>query len=610
MTARIVSILSILLLTISTTKAQTASAPPPKPIVAVFDLAGQMTETPTDASLALFGPQPPNLRDVVSRMDKAAKDPAVKAVVILEDDASFGIAQCEELREAMKNLRDSGKDVYAHADELEFAQYLLASGATNISVAPESIVWVGGIHADEPYIHGLLVKLGIQPDFIHSGAYKSASEIFMRDGPSPEADAMTNWLVDSLYATAIQLVSTGRGVGANQSKSWFDTALFTPDTAKQAGLIDSILDRAELTSMLKDKYGQDTVFDKRYAQEKPPELNFSNPFALMQIFAQMMNPPGSSTGKPAVGIVYVDGMIVPGKNNSGLFASEMAASDDIVKALRQAQDDDSVKAVVLRVASPGGSATASEIILRATQRLQAKKPLIVSMGDVAGSGGYYVTCASGTLFADASTLTASIGGLTGKFATTDMWNNIGVTFKAYQRGANADLLSTDSVFSPDQHQQMLAFTNELVAIFENHVTTNRAGKLKKPFTDLNAGRVFTGQQAVDNGLVDRIGTLADAIAFADDEAKITDYDVRTIPPPKNFLQQLMEQSAGGDSDQTNLATGPSRDWLIKLAQPYLIGLDAQHAAAINAALMQVEMLQRDSVLLTMPATFCARPAIH
>jgi protease-4 len=610
MTPRILSLLSILLLTISHALAQTPAPPPPTPIIPVFDLAGSMTETPVDASMALFGPPPPNLRDIVTRMDKAAKDPNVKAVVILEDDAVLGLAQCEELRQAMKNLRDAGKDVYAHADSMEFLEFILASGATNISIAPEGMIYAAGIHADEPYIHGLLLKLGVQPDFIHSGAYKSASEIMMRDGPSPEAEAMTNWLVDSVYDTAIQLVATGRSVGANQVKSWFDGALYTPEKAKSTGMIDSILDRTELTSMLKDKYGQDAVFDKTYAAEKPPTLNFSNPFALMQIFAQLMNPPKSTTGKPTVGIVYVDGLIISGKNTSGLFGSGIAASDDIVKALKEAQDDDSVKAVVLRVASPGGSATASEIILRATQRLKATKPLVVSMGDVAGSGGYYVTCASDTLFADASTLTASIGGVTGKLSTTGMWNKIGITFKAYQRGANADLLSDDGVFSPDQRQQMQVFTDDLVAVFENHVTTNRAGKLKKSIDELAAGRVFTGAQALDNGLVDRIGTLADAISFIADEAKISDYDVRTIPAPKNILQQLMEQSTGDDSDTTSLTTASDPNWLVKLAQPYLAGIDPHHAAAITAALLQVEMIQRGEVLMAMPATFCVRPAIH
>src|SRR5208283_758716 len=189
--------------------------------------------------------------------------------------------------------------------------------------------------------------------------------------------------------------------------------------------------------------------------------------------------------------------------------------------------------------------TASEIILDATRRLKAKKPLVVSMGDVAGSGGYYVACAADTIFADATTLTGSIGVVGGKIATTEMWKKIGITFKEYKRGQNAGIFATDDVFTESERARMRALMDEDYDTFKKHVTDVRGRRLKKPIDDLAGGREYTGQQALDLGLVDRLGTLNEAVAFAAAQAKLKTYDVRVVPEPKNFLERLTERASGG-----------------------------------------------------------------
>ena len=594
--------LSLMLFVCSISRAATTT----QPTIPVFDLAGEMSEQPVDNSLAIFGPQPPSLRDVVTRMDKAAKDPAVKAVVILTDDASFGYAQAAELRQAIQNLRTSGKEVFGHADGVEMPQYLLLSATSRLSIAPTGEVWAMGLYGDGLFLRGLLDKIGVTPDFLHCGAYKSASEIFMRDGPSPEAEQMENWLFDSIYDSTISQIASGRNVAADQVHTWIDNGPYTAEKAKDNGMIDAVEDRTELANAIKAKYGDDVIFDKKYGQEKQPEINFSNPFAAMAVIAQLMNPARPGEGKPAVGIVYVEGPIITGKADSNPFGSKVAAGTDISKALDDAAADDSIKAVVLRVDSPGGSATASEIILHAAQRVKAKKPLVVSMGNVAGSGGYYVTCAADTVFADDATITASIGVVGGKLVTTDMWNKIGVNWHPYSRGANASLLSTDTDFSDAQRKQMQSWMDEIYGVFKSHVVAIRGNKLKKPIDELAAGRVFTGKQALDLGLVDRIGTLADAITYAASQANVTDYAIRTVPEPKNFLQKLMEKSSGGD-DENRISLATSGNWLQRLAAPYLAGIDAQHLAPINMALDQLELMQNEQVMLMMPASFCVKP---
>ena len=196
----------------------------------------------------------------------------------------------------------------------------------------------------------------------------------------------------------------------------------------------------------------------------------------------------------------MDGAISLGKKTASLFgAAGGAHSSDIRKALDEAARDDSIKAVVLRVDSPGGSAVASEIILDATSRVKAKKPFVVSMGDVAGSGGYYVACASDTIFADDATITGSIGVVSGKLVTNPMWEKVGITFKAYERGKNAGMLANDHAFTPEERQKMQGHMDEIYDVFKGHVTAIRGDRLKKPIDEFAGGRVYTGKQALELG---------------------------------------------------------------------------------------------------------------
>jgi protease IV len=584
-----------------------------KGVIPVFDLRGELTEQPADDQLPIFSSPGASLRDVVTRMKKAADDPNVKAVVILADDAEFGFGQAQEIGAAMRAVRAAGKDVYAHADSMMTGHYLLLSGATRLSVAPTGDLLINGLYGDGLYLKDLLTKIGVQADILHCGDYKSAGEIFMRDGPSPQAEEMMNWLFDSLFDSAIDQIAAGRKATPQQVRSWIDDGLYTAEKAKAAGLIDAVEARADFGAMLKEKFGKDTAFDRQYGQPKKPQLDFSNPFALMAGLAELMSGgQAQPSNKPAVGVVYVDGAILLGRKEEGLFSGNAAMSTDIAAALDKAADEDGVKAVVLRIDSPGGSATGSEVILQATQRLKSKKPLVVSMGNVAGSGGYYVACGADTIFADAGTITGSIGVVGGKLITTDMWHKIGVNWHAYARGKNADLLSTDTDFSPEQREKIQAWMNDIYGVFKGHVTAIRGNRLKKPIDDIAGGRVYTGKQALDLGLVDKIGTLQDAIAYVADEAKLKDYDVRTVPEPKNILQQLVEQSAGGENDPDRISTGSSadaaratNDALLKLVAPLLTQLDPQHVKLLRTAMDQLQLVQREGVILMMPAQFAS-----
>lgn len=574
-----------------------------KPVVPVFRLMGPVTELPMDDTFSFSGETGIALKDLTARMKKAGDDAAVKAVVVLFEGASVGWAQIEELRQAMAKLKTAGKDVYVHSDSLSMPDYVLLSGATRLSVVPTADVWVMGFHGEAMFLRGLLDKLGVKPDFLTCGDYKSAAEMFMREAPSPEADKMQNWLLDSLFETSLKHIAAGRNVDAAKARAWVDNGPYVAEKAKAAGLVDAVEHRQEFTDTLKAKYGDNVVFDRKYGQKKATDIDFSSPFAMMQVWGEILGgTQKKKSTKPAVGIVYVNGAIELGSGMPSIFGETGAMSSAIRKSLDDAAKDDTIKAVVLRVDSPGGSAVASEIILDATKRVKAKKPFIVSMGNVAGSGGYYVACGSDLIFADEATITGSIGVVAGKMVTTEMWKKIGVNFQSYKRGQNAGLLGSDTVFTPAERERMQGWMDEIYGVFKGHVTKARGDRLKKPIDEIAGGRVYTGKQALELGLVDKIGTLRDAVDYIAGEAKLAaDYEIRIVPEPKNFLEQLSEELSGKKEDGGNRIALPTRSVsFVDLALPYLQHLDPQRVALVKHALRRLQLLQQDGVILMMP----------
>jgi protease-4 len=606
-----VLILAVCLLAVPLAKADGEKKDEAKAVIPVITFDAPLLEKPQGEEFPLFSAiNPSSLRDVVERLKKAKDDKNVKAVALLVDEVDLGLTQIEELRQALDGVKASGKDVYVHVDSVLPTRLLaLAAGATRISATPTTIIMITGFNAESPYLRGLLDNIGVKPDFLTCGEYKSAAEIFMRKGPSPEAARMRNWLLDGLYENYQQSVAQGRGVKPVQVRQWIDGAVYTPEQAKELGIIDSIQHRQDFEAELRGKFGAEVKFDAKYGKKKQLEgIDLSSPFGMLQIWAKILQGGKKpSTGKDVIGIVYVDGAIMPGKPDPSPFGTDANAySTPLRKALDKIAEDKHVKAVVLRVNSPGGSAVASEIILNATQRVKAQKPFVVSMGSVAGSGGYYVSMGADTIFADASTITASIGVLGGKFATTEMWNKIGIHWDSSRRGANAGLLSSDAVFSEAERQKMQNWMNDVYGVFKGHVVAARGAKLKKPIDELAAGRVFTGRQALDLGLIDKIGTLDDAIQFVAEQAKVKDYEVRVYPEPKNFIEILMEDLSDSDRDPNHLAISLSglatsrTASILDLALPYLKGMDRNRLESVKTALRRLDLLQQEHAVLAMP----------
>ncbi len=579
-------------------------------VVAVFPL-GAITETPKGEEF-IFGEKPgESLKDLLERMNKVAGDKNVKACLLLVGGARFNLAQIEEMRQAVDRIKASGKKVYAHVDSLSMMSYALLSDASSINVVPTGDVWVMGFNSEAPYVRGLLDKIGVKPDFLTCGKFKSAAETLMRKGPSPESQQMRSWLLDSLFESYVKMVAEGRNVPSEKVRTWIDGGPYSATKAKKLGIIDGVMHRQDLAAQLKKEFGEDVKFDKKYGKKKKKDVDFSSPFAMFKIWGDILaGQKKKKPGKDAIAIVYVEGPIVCGSGTTSPFGNDQTAySTPIRKALDKVAADDSIKAVVLRVDSPGGSATASEIILDATKRVKTKKPLIVSMGGVAGSGGYYVACGSDTIFADASTITGSIGVVGGKLATTAMWNKVGISWNATKRGANADMLSSSDVFSPEQRKKLQAWMDEIYGVFKGHVVAIRGDRLKKKIDEIAGGRVYTGRQALELGLVDKIGGLEDAIAFSAKQAKIKDFDVRVVPRPKNFMELLFKDISGKDDDSQSIsleAIAAARSTsLLDTALPLLEGMEPQRVKAVRNVVRQLNTLEQERVILAMPEFFIA-----
>ena len=575
-------------------------------VVAVFSLDRPVTESPSEEFP--FGTvRSESLKDLVARMKKARDDKNVKAVVLLSGSGSLGLGQAEEIRRVMEEIQAAKKPVLAHADTLSTGRYVLLSGASEISMSPTGYLFLTGLYGEGLYVRGLLDKIGVVPDYLTCGAYKSAAEMFMRKAPSSEAEQMQEWIFDSLYETFLDLIAKGRDTSTKKVKQWIDGGLYSAERAKKLGIIDSVQHRHDFVADLKSRYGEEVKLDTKYGKRKTSKIDLSSPMGLLQLWAKLLGVPDiKKTAKNTVAVIYVDGPILPGKPEPSPFGGMRAAySTPIRKALDKAAQDDSVKAVVLRVDSPGGSAVASEIILDATKRVSEKKPFVVSMGDVAGSGGYYVACGAETIFADALTITGSIGVVGGKFATTEMWNKIGITWKSYARGKSAGLLSSQDVFTDQERKKLQSWMDEIYGVFKGHVVEVRGDRLKKGIDALAGGRVYTGAQALELGLVDKIGGLDDALAHVAKEAGLDDYVVRVLPRPKNPMELLFGDLSDGDDDGTiSLSAGftsPGTRWsLWARVLPLLSDVDPRRLEAVKLAIFRLDMLQKDGAVLMMP----------
>lgn len=459
---------------------------------------------PYEPSTGLFATPTETYVHLLERIRKAGEDPAVRGIVLHLDDSPLSMAQVQELRALIQQARDAGKTVVAYMDRASSnGAYLLASAADKVFLHPAGEVELVGMAAELTFFRGALDLVGVEPEVVRRAEYKSAYESFTNTESSPANREQMDALLDDLYEQMVAGVAASRAKTVEQVRELVDSGPFTAAEAEKAGLVDGLLYPDELEARLEGLIPKYFDLDEEYAAMDGMD-GWRSPWE--------------------VAVVYVAGVINSGDSQSpGLLGGERTAgSDTIVRQLDQAREDDSVKAVVLRVDSPGGSAFASDEIWRAVDRLGKEKPVVVSMGGVAASGGYYVAAGATAIYAEPATITGSIGVIGGKFNVEELYGKLGIQYEEYRRGRNANLYTISRPWDAEEHATVDRMVAETYRQFKEKVEQGREMDAAK-VEELARGRVWSGEDALANGLVDELGGFHDALARARKEADIPEH---------------------------------------------------------------------------------------
>jgi protease-4 len=428
----------------------------------------------------------------------------------------------------MKDFRAAGKQLHCHTEGASNATYLALAACDSIALAPLGEVALTGPAAMPVHVKPLLDKLGIEAEFLHVGAYKGAAEPLTRDAPSNEMKETIGAILDRRYQTMVDIIAAERKLDAKAAQAAIDTALFTADEAKTAHLVDEVVAFEAYRDAPKQPW-------TKLELEPEHKDQLSGWLKLARFFGAM--PPERPTGDH-VALVYAIGNIVDGGGDGVLGARQEIASHTLVSALRALTADDSVKAVVLRVDSGGGSAQASELIWRAMAELKAKKPVVVSMSDVAASGGYYISSGATRIFALEDTLTGSIGVVGGKLALAGAAQKLGVNTFPMGRGKHATMMSSLAPWKDDEKAVIQASMESVYKVFVGRVAEGRKMTAEQ-IQPIAQGRVWTGAKAKELGLVDELGGLDAALAAAKQLAKVAPDSELEVYPPSPTLRDLL-----------------------------------------------------------------------
>jgi protease IV len=461
----------------------------------------------------LFGGTTETLADLVSRLEKAAADDKLDGVILKIDGASLGWAKVSEVRQAISRLRAKGKQAIAYLDTAETHDYLLVCACNQIVMPESGELAMLGLRAEVTFYKNLLDWLHVKADMLRVGEFKSAAEPYSRSEMSKEFRMEMEAILDDYVRQIVDCVGDSRKMTAKQVHDAIDNGPYTTKQAYAHGLIDHVAYEDELQGFLKSHDDKRTVeITKNYGKKKS-DTDFSGFAGMMKMMNLLMG--GSEQkhvgSKPKVAVIHAVGTIMSGKSATSFLGGESLGSETFIKAVKQAAEEKSVKAIVLRVDSPGGSALASDLMWRAVQK--AGKPVIVSMGDVAASGGYYISMGASRIFAEPGTLTGSIGVVGGKVAIGGLLEKVGITTSVISRGKNSGAMSMISGFTPNERTSMQRMLDEIYGQFTRKAAEGRKMEYSK-LEKLARGRVYTGAMAIKLNLVDELGTLDDAVRYA------------------------------------------------------------------------------------------------
>lgn len=493
-----------------------------------LDLNGSLVdrseEDPFSAALAeAFGQAEQKvigLDDVLANIEKAKSNDNVKGIYLKGGTLYGGFASIKEIRDALVDFKKTGKFIVAYADNYMQSNYYLATVADKILINPQGMLELKGLAADLVFYKNTLDKIGVEMQVVKVGTFKSAVEPYITTKMSDANREQVTVYMNSIWKTMLNQISESRKISVDTLNAYADQMMmFQPtEKSKQYSLVDSLVFADEVDSIL---------------------TSYVSDYKLVKHTAMNNLPTNKKFEKSKVAVIYAVGAI-DGGSNEGII------SDKLVETINDVAKDDAVKSVVFRVSSPGGSAYGSEQIWRALSKLKAKKPLIVSMGDYAASGGYYISCMADVILAQPNTITGSIGifGLIPNIAGLN--NKIGLTYDGVKTNKLSDAISVNRPFRPEERDLMQNYVNRGYELFVKRCADGRK-KTPDQIKAIAEGRVWTGEDALKIGLVDKIGGIDEAIQIAVDKAKLTAYNVKEYPVKEDFATKLMK-SFGEDME--------------------------------------------------------------
>ena len=503
-----------------------------------LDLEGSITERETSELVSgLFGSSEKSigLDDILKAIQTAKENDKIIGIYVKIGILSAGTATLEPIRNAFIDFKESGKFVVAYGDYYTQNAYYLASVADKVIMNPQGMLMFRGMFANLQFSKGLFDKLGINFEVFRVGTFKSAIEPLTETQMSEANREQTMSYVNCIWSHLLAGISESRGISVENLNMYADEYMTFSDPEKSVEykLMDALMYAPDVTDYIKELAG---AYEIKYATvaniNSVPARNFR-------------------IAKDRIAVLYAEGPIMHGKNRGlgPLMGDNVITDDEYVRELIRLKDDQNVKAVVFRINSGGGSAYASEQIWRAVMELKEEKPVIVSMGDVAASGGYYIACGADMIFAEPTTITGSIG-VFGVFPEgVELHRKIGLTFDGIKTNKHSDLEAMSAIakvkpFSDDERMILQGYVNRVYDVFLTRCADGRSKTIEE-IDAVGQGRVWTGRQAFQIGLIDRLGGLEDAIKIAAERAELTDYDVDSYPRIKDTFTRLMEELTGG-----------------------------------------------------------------
>ncbi len=501
-----------------------------------LDMTGPLPEDRLfDLSGPFFDVENVTFREVLNSVRRAKDDSRVSNLLLHFRGTGIGWAKAGELRSALTDFVASGKNLVSYVEYGGTLDYYVASAAETIYIHPQSILDLRGLNAEVTFMKSALDKLGVEAEFEQIGAYKNAPDVYRRESLSePHREALTA-IVDDLYDRLVDSIAIARNMTNAEVVALFDRGPFRAADALELGLVDELLHKDEVEARLAE-VGED--FEPLTVAGY--EANSDDGFGL--------------TDRPKIALIYGVGMIVSGQNSDDPLFGRVMGADTLASTFKQVREDDSIEAVVFRIQSPGGSDVASDVIWREASLTMEKKPVVVSMSDVAASGGYWIATASHAIVAEPSTLTGSIGIFAGKFNLDGLYEKIGFSHDRVIRGASADFWSSSRSFSAEERQRLRGILEGGYERFLERVATSR--NMSRDEVDAIAqGRVWTGAQALEIGLVDELGGLDRAVALAREKADIAeDAEIRLeiYPERGTFFEMLVNKMVYGAPEVTGI----------------------------------------------------------